>query len=98
MSTQLLIELSNKEGAQVVFLALESYKARLLSGIERTKRRLGEFEQRYQTSTDDFLKNMASEDLAEGDLEYVEWAGEAQLLKSLEHEFIELEHAHYQLP
>ncbi len=98
MSTQLLIELPNKEGAQVVFHALESYKARLQAGIERTKRRLGEFEQRYKTSTDYFLKYMAAEDLAEGDLEYVEWSGEAQLLKSLEQELIELEHAHYQLP
>ncbi|MBI5602925.1 MAG: hypothetical protein HY879_06185 [Deltaproteobacteria bacterium] len=98
MGTQLLIELPNKEGAQVVFHALESYKARLQAGIERTKRRLGEFEQRYQVSTDYFLKQMAAEDLAEGDLEYVEWSGEAHLLKSLEKEFIELEHVHYKLP
>lgn len=98
MSTQLLIELPNKEGAQVVLQALESYKSRLHAGIERTKRRLVEFEQRYQASTDYFLKNMAAEDLAGGDLEYIEWSGEAQLLKSLEQEFKELEYAHYQLP
>ena len=98
MSTQLLIELPNKEGAQVILHALESYKARLQASIERTKRRLGEFEQRHQVSTDYFLTQMAAEDLEEGDMEYVEWSGEAQLLKSLEKEFIELEHAHYHLP
>ena len=98
MSTQLLIELPNKEGAQVVLQALESYKARLKASILRTKHRLGEFEQRYQVSTDYFLKRMAAEDLKEEDLEYIEWSGEAQLLKGLEKEFLELEHAHYHLP
>jgi hypothetical protein len=41
---------------------------------------------------------MAAEDLEGGDLEYVEWAGEARLLAGLEGELTELEHARYQLP
>ncbi len=41
---------------------------------------------------------MAAEDLAGGDLEYVEWAGEAKLLGSLETELAELEQARYELP
>ncbi len=41
---------------------------------------------------------MTAEDLIGGDLEYVEWAGESKLLKGLEVEFGELEHAHVQLP
>jgi hypothetical protein len=40
---------------------------------------------------------MASEDLVDGDLEYVEWAGEARLLEGLTGELTELEHAHYRL-
>lgn len=41
---------------------------------------------------------MTAEDLAGGDMEYVEWAGEAKLRAGLEDELGELEHAHYQLP
>ena len=39
---------------------------------------------------------MAAEDLEGGDLEYVEWAGEARLLEGLEAELQELENARYQ--
>jgi hypothetical protein len=40
---------------------------------------------------------MAAEDLAGGDLEYVEWAGEAKLLEGLNAELGELEGALYRL-
>ena len=71
--------------------ALEAYKARLRASIERTQRRLAEFEARYGISTAYFLEHMTAEDLARGDLEYVEWAGEARLLESLRRELEELE-------
>lgn len=75
-----------------------SIKARLRASIERTRRRLVEFEQLYGVETADFLREMTAEDLEGGDLEYVEWAGEAKLLEGLEAELMELEHARYQLP
>mgnify|MGYP007112948611 CR=1 FL=1 len=56
------------------------------------------FEERHGVSTEHFLTHMAAEDLAGGDLEYVEWAGEAKLLGSLETELGELEQARYELP
>lgn len=98
MSVQVVIELSDRQAAQTVLQALESYKARLRAGIERTKRRLHDFEQRYGVTTLHFLQEMTAEDLRDGDLEYVEWAGEAKLLTGLETELSELEHARYQLP
>lgn len=98
MSTQMVIELSNRQGAQAVFHALEIYKAHLRTSIERTRRRLAGFEERFGVSTAHFLNEMTAEDLPGGDLEYVEWAGEAKLLGGLEAELGELEHAHYQLP
>jgi hypothetical protein len=98
MSVQMVIELKEKGGAQPILQAIESYKARLRAGIERTKRRLTEFEQRYDVDTDRFLREMTAEDLEGGDLEYLEWAGEAKLLQGLEAELAELEHARYQLP
>jgi hypothetical protein len=80
-----------------VLQALEAYKIRLRTGIERTKRRLAEFERRYGVETVKFLEEMAAEDLSGGDMEYVEWAGEAKLLQGLEAELEELEHARCQL-
>jgi hypothetical protein len=98
MSVQMVIELRNRAGAQTVLQALDAYKVRLRAGIERTRRRLAEFETRYGMETARFLREMAAEDLTGGDLEYVEWAGEAKLLEGLEAELRELEDARCQLP
>ena len=98
MSVQMVIELREKRGAQPVLQAIESYKVRLRASIERTRRRLDQFEQQYGVDTAYFLQEMAAEDLEGRDLEYVEWAGEAKLLEGLEAELTELEHARYQLP
>lgn len=98
MAIEMVIELENRQGAQAVINALETYKARLRASVERTKRRLSEFETRYRVTTDHFLKQMAAEDLVGGDIEYVEWAGEAKLLQGLESELEELEHARYRFP
>lgn len=98
MNVQFVIEMPREQTAQSVIRALDLYKARLQNGVERTRRRLAEFEMRYQVTTDHFLEKMTAEDLSGGDLEYVEWAGEAKILAGLEDELGELEHAHYQLP
>ena len=98
MSVHMVIELQDREGAQTVVQALEAYKARLRASIARTQRRVAEFEARYGVDTAHFLREMTAEDLAGGDLEYVEWAGEAKLLEGLETELRELEHARWHLP
>lgn len=98
MSVHMVIELRDAAGAQTVLQALDAYKMRLRAGIERTKQRLAMFEARYDVNTAHFLSEMTAEDLKEGDLEYVEWAGEARLLEGLEAELLELENARCQLP
>ena len=98
MSVKLVIELQDKEGAQPILQAVKSYKARLRASIERTRCRLEQFEQQYGVDTARFLQEMTAEDLEGGDLEYVEWAGEAKLLESLQRELSELENARYHLP
>lgn len=45
---------------------MEAYKARLRAGIERTRRRLAEFEARYGVSTA-YFQRMTAEDLEGGD-------------------------------
>ncbi|NJN99909.1 MAG: hypothetical protein HC875_40295 [Anaerolineales bacterium] len=94
----MVIELREKGGAQPVLQAIEAYKVRLKAGIERSKRQLAKFEQHYGVDTGHFLQTMAAEDLDGGDLEYVEWAGEARLLEGLEAELTELDHAHFSFP
>ncbi|MDA0748463.1 MAG: hypothetical protein O2954_18245 [bacterium] len=98
MSVQMIIELPDGADAQTIVQALEAYKARLKASIERAKRQLAVFESRYGVNTDHFLNEMAAEDLEDGDLEYVQWAGEARLLDGLKAELQELENARYQLP
>jgi hypothetical protein len=93
MSVQMVIELRDQAGAQTVLQALDAYKVRLRAGIARTQQRLAEFETRYEVDTARFLREMTAEDLTGGDLEYVEWAGEAKLLEGLEAELRELEDA-----
>lgn len=98
MSVQMVIELRDRAGAQTVVQALDAYKVRLRAGIARTKQRLAAFEARYSIETPRFLREWTAEDLAGGDLEYVEWAGEATILAGLEEELRELEDARFQLP
>ena len=97
MTVQMVIEVQDRQGAQTIMRALDGYKIRVRSGIERTKRRLATFETRYGVNTARFLREMTAEDLAGGDMEYIEWAGEARLLEGLTAELKELEHAHYRL-
>lgn len=58
----------------------------LQSSIQRVRERLNAFESRYHVDTPYFLQSMAAEDLVGGDLEYVEWAGYAEVLEGLEAE------------
>ena len=98
MGIHMVIELPDRRSVQTVIQALEAYKVRRRAGIARTKRRLATFETHYRVDTARFLDEMTAEDLPGGDLEYVEWAGEAKLLEGLETELRELEHASYHMP
>jgi hypothetical protein len=98
MSVELVLEMRSRESAQTVFNALDAYKSKLRASIQRTRCNLKVFEQRYGVTTTAFLQEMVAEDLAGGDLEYVEWAGEAKLLEGLETELRELEDVRYRVP
>ncbi|MBE2225004.1 MAG: hypothetical protein IAF02_25920 [Anaerolineae bacterium] len=97
MSVQMVIEMQNEQGRQSILSAIEAYKQRLQASIVHGQRLLADFEQRYDVATDYFLANMTAEDLEGGDEEYVDWAGEAHLLKGLQTELAELENARFQL-
>lgn len=98
MSVELVFDAKNRGSAQMVVNALDAYKAKLRASIQRTRRNFGQLEQRYGVTTAKFLQEMVAEDLAGGDLEYVEWAGEANLLEGLETELRDLEDVRYRVP
>jgi hypothetical protein len=97
MNVQMVIELKEREGARTILSAIEAYKTRLQTSIARTQRRLAQFEQKYGVATTYFLENMAAEDLQGGDIEYIEWAGEAKMMTGLQGELTELENVRYHL-
>lgn len=98
MSVELVLELSSRKSAQTVLHALDAYKTRLRASIQRTHRNLTNFEQRYGIKTEVFLREMVAEDLPGGDLEYIDWAGEAKILEGLETELRELEDVRFTVP
>jgi hypothetical protein len=89
----MIVELRDQASAETVRRAIDAYRMRLVANIERTRRRLAAFESRHGFDTARFLAEMTAEDLPEGDLEYVAWAGEAELLQGLEAELAELDDA-----
>jgi hypothetical protein len=97
MSVQVTFELADQNAVQTLLQAIEVYKRQLHESIRRTQVRLRRFEQQYAISTAQFLSDVVAEDLVGGDLEYVEWAGEANLLDGLQTELAALEHARHQL-
>lgn len=97
MSLQLTIEVESRQAAQSVLQALEAYKEQLRQSIARTQRHLQAFEARYGVSTKVLLAEMTADDLSGGDLDYIEWTGEFELLKGLQRELQELDRARYQL-
>jgi hypothetical protein len=97
MSVQVTIELADQQGVQTLIQAIENYKRQLQASIRRTREHLRHFEEQYNVTTAHFLTTMTAEDLKNGDLDYVEWAGEAHLLTGLEMELNALDHARRQL-
>ncbi|MCW1970239.1 MAG: hypothetical protein KIH69_019175 [Anaerolineae bacterium] len=66
--------------------AHSTYAQYLQNSVARTQRKLHLFEQRYQFSTAQLLAEKTADDLSGGDIDYIEWAGEAKILEGLNEE------------
>jgi hypothetical protein len=96
MST-IYVEPAQKAG-EVLYLvqsAIESEMTKLELGLERARKRLAPFEQKYGVSSEHFISAMAAEDLEGGDDEYVHWAGEYKLMQRLEEKLRQLREINY---
>lgn len=97
MADSLVLELESSQTTHALVQALKLYRFQLDSSIRRSKRKLAWFETQYGVSTDTFLAEMSAEDLVGGDMEYVEWAGEAHLLAGLKSEIEAIDRVQHQL-
>jgi predicted DNA-binding protein YlxM (UPF0122 family) len=60
------------------------------TGIKRTEERLQEFENKYQLSTDEFIKSFNNDELFHS-FDFDEWIGESRMLKHLQEKKEEIE-------
>ena len=75
--------------------AIESEITRLELALKLARERLAPFEQKYGVTSEYFIAEMAAEDLAGGDDEYVRWAGEYKLTQRLQEKLQKLHEITY---
>jgi len=78
---------ANGDAGQVRHLvrsAINGEIAKLQLALQLAQKRLLPFEEKYGVPSEQFIREMAAEDLSGGDDEYVRWAGEYRLLKRLQ--------------
>lgn len=86
---------ADPQTAQLLRSAIESKLARIRLGIAATEARLQAFERRYRMDSAEGVAKLTAEDLAGGDLDYVEWLGEWRLLQHLKDDLRRLEAIEY---
>ena len=82
----------------LVEAAIQREIAHLELALNLAKQRLIPFEQKYHVTSKYFITAMAAEDLAGGDDEYVQWAGEYRLVCDLEAKLQQLRGITYRDP
>jgi hypothetical protein len=90
MSTIYVEPVQNHSVLRLVEAAVQSEIARLELALALAKKRLASFEQKYHIASEKFIATMTAEDLAGGDDEYVQWAGEYKLMVRLEEKLNQL--------
>ncbi|MGK7900199.1 MAG: hypothetical protein AB4352_02070 [Hormoscilla sp.] len=80
---ELKILCKHPDSLKIFFKDMLAKELQLLArSIQRSESRLGEFEDKYQLSTDEFLRRYENDEFSET-LELDEWIGESMMLKRL---------------
>jgi hypothetical protein len=82
MAELTLISKHKRSLKPLVQAALENEIRLLAAGVNKSERRLGEFEEHYHLSTEEFLRKYENDELDET-LELDEWVGEYRLAERL---------------
>ena len=94
--TRLQIQSDDKDRIVVVIKsAISSEIKRLELGLEKTNRKIEQFEKEYNISSDQFLDNYAAEDMKNGDQEYIQWAGELKIRDRIREDLDRLRNIEY---
>lgn len=91
MSTIYIRATDETETRQLIESAVQREIARLEMALATARKRLTPFEEKYGVSSEQFMREMAAEDLEGGDDEYITWAGEYQLMQRLEQKLSQLQ-------
>lgn len=83
MSTVYINATHETETRQLIQSAVSREIASLELALKTARKRLTPFEKKYSITSEQFILEMASEDLDGGDDEYITWAGEYQLMRRL---------------
>jgi hypothetical protein len=75
--------------------AVDSEIARLKLALNMAMKRLLPFEEKYGVTSEYFITEMAAEDLAGKDEEYIRWAGEYRLMQRLQEKLQKLQEVDY---
>ena len=83
------------DASRLLRTAVDSKVRRLRLGVEATEVRLRALENRHGRTTAEVMATASAEDLAGGDLDYVEWLGEWRMLQQLKQDLEQLEAIEY---
>ncbi|MEB3226818.1 MAG: hypothetical protein VKJ27_00405 [Synechocystis sp.] len=86
-------DLDNVQG--LIESAINAEIKNLKRSIEKSNKVLGDFESKYQVSSQLFLSDWTAEDLEGGDDEYVTWVGEIRVKQRLVNALQKLEGIEY---
>ena len=93
---EIIFKTDNPEGVtELVKKAIASELCRLENSQRLARKRLDYFEEQYQQRSSQFQDTLAAEDMAGGDLEYVEWMGEVRFFLELEEKIQSLKSLEY---
>lgn len=84
METLMVKSHSIERATEIIKDAIANKITLLEFSKERHRKKLEKFEQKYNITSEIFIKEWAAEDLEGKDMEYVEWAGEYHFMLDLE--------------
>jgi hypothetical protein len=93
MLQQVTIKTSNKAALKPILQSAINNEAKMLAvGLERTRKRLAEFEQKFGMSSEEFERRLYAADLEET-VEFTDWRLEIGALRLLESQYQALQEA-----
>jgi len=88
--TQLIVKSSSASNVRPLIQAALDHEARILQiGIQKTTRRLQDFERRFEMESLKFYQDFQAGKMGD-DMEYMKWAGEYETLLQLQEDYAEI--------